>query len=85
MAAREDGYHVLGRDLAIRVRVASEALPMCGSSTVRGATSSRGCTSGSRSYTSSPAAKIARLERVGERLLVDDRARGVFTSTASAS
>src|SRR5205823_3419481 len=34
---------------AMRVRVATDALPMCGRRTVRGAASRRGCTSGSRS------------------------------------
>ena len=59
---------------AMRVRVATDAEPMCGRSTARGAASSFGCTSGSRSNTSIPAAKIVpSIERVGERLLVDDR------------
>ena len=47
------------------------------------ASSSRGSTSGSRSNTSSPAAKISPdVERVGQRRLVDDGPREVFTSTA---
>ena len=59
----------------MRVRVAVVALPMWGSSTVCGAASSRGCTSGSRSNTSRPGREDRPLlERDRERLFVDDRA-----------
>ena len=58
--AGEHGDRTLARELRHpRPRRAATREPMCGSSTVRGAASRRGCTSGSRSNTSRPAAKIA--------------------------
>ena len=58
------------------VRVATVALPMWGSSTAPGASSSRGWTAGSSSKTSRPAPKmVAVVQGVGQRGLVDDRAR----------
>ena len=71
------------RPTAMRVRVAVDALPMWGSSTVRGAASRRGCTSGSRSNTSSPAAKIVpSSSAVASASSSTTGPRAVFTSTA---
>ena len=72
---------------AMRVRVATVALPMCGNRVMRGASSRRGLSAGSPSKTSSPAPWIVPASQgIDQRVLVDDRApRRIDRGRRSAS